>query len=294
MDSDVSTTNGYEDDAAVNEEDSGDEYTLQEAQEDELYVDEEDVEYQDRDAEDEDRALPTSKRTSRAVRSKVSYDYTENDDDDFDDEEADQLEEMGEEEEEAEEDDEDDGNRIASVEDLDEIEVSPKKRKVSAIAFAGDDDDEEDDEEIVKEEKTISKVRSRSKMVLDLIDENNVRKRGQDSLTEEELQLRRAENARKRRNLSEKKLEEEKQDTINKLLKRRAGKSRSNLNQQEKDATDVDTSSFVKPRRPYQAQGMIRIIRNAQVELIAFAPSQSRSASGSTPPKGSESSYTSS
>lgn len=51
---------------------------------------------------------------------------------------------------------------------------------------------------------------------------NDVHKRR--VLTDEENQLRKAEIARKRKNLTERKLEEEKQETINKLLKRRAGK----------------------------------------------------------------------
>ncbi|GAA97454.1 uncharacterized protein L969DRAFT_91361 [Mixia osmundae IAM 14324] len=44
--------------------------------------------------------------------------------------------------------------------------------------------------------------------------------------TEQEMQLRKSENARKRKNLSDRKLEEEKTETINRLLKKQAGKSR--------------------------------------------------------------------
>lgn len=74
---------------------------------------------------------------------------------------------------------------------------------------------------------------------------NDIQKRR--VLTEEENALRRAEIARKRKNLTEKKLEEEKQDTINKLLKRRAGKaSAAQLKQDEED----EASMRDKPRRP--------------------------------------------
>jgi Ino eighty subunit 2 len=72
---------------------------------------------------------------------------------------------------------------------------------------------------------------------------NDIQKRR--VLTEEENQLRKAEIARKRKNLTEKKLEEEKQDTINKLLKRRAGKA--SAAQLEEDEENLNKE---KPRRP--------------------------------------------
>ncbi|ODQ61964.1 hypothetical protein WICANDRAFT_66295 [Wickerhamomyces anomalus NRRL Y-366-8] len=72
---------------------------------------------------------------------------------------------------------------------------------------------------------------------------NDVHKRR--VLTDEENQLRKAEIARKRKNLTERKLEEEKQETINKLLKRRAGKvSAATLKE------DEEVNLKEKPRRP--------------------------------------------
>lgn len=72
---------------------------------------------------------------------------------------------------------------------------------------------------------------------------NDVHKRR--VLTEEENQLRKAEIARKRKNLTERNLEEEKQETINKLLKRRAGKvSAATLKE------DEEVNLKEKPRRP--------------------------------------------
>uniref|UniRef100_A0A060T6P7 ARAD1C21912p n=1 Tax=Blastobotrys adeninivorans TaxID=409370 RepID=A0A060T6P7_BLAAD len=60
--------------------------------------------------------------------------------------------------------------------------------------------------------------------LLELPPEPSKKKR---ELTEEEMQLKRAELARRRKNLSDKRLEEEKQETIDKLLKKRAHKGRS-------------------------------------------------------------------
>ncbi|AGO10278.1 AaceriABL178Wp [[Ashbya] aceris (nom. inval.)] len=250
MKSDMSDENGYEDGSA-------EDYSLQEVAEDELYADgdNDDGDYQYDEGEDDEESAPSAKRTSRAARQRVVYDYGE-----------------PEEEYEEELDEELDEEEMAA----DEV-VSPRKKKVSAITFAEDDEDDDDDEDDEDDEEAAvvarARANSRNKMVLDLMDENNVRKRGTDHLTEEELQLRRAENARKRRNLSEKKLEEEKQDTINKLLKRRAGKSRSNLQASEKEAS-VEEADYSKPRRPYHAIGMLRVLRTVSEDRFAIAPRQ--------------------
>ena len=58
-------------------------------------------------------------------------------------------------------------------------------------------------------------------------------------LTAEEHAMRRAEMARRRKNLSEKKNEEEKMDTINRLLKKQAPKRRGRISQAEaQEGTD--------------------------------------------------------
>lgn len=96
---------------------------------------------------------------------------------------------------------------------------------------------------------------------------NNIRKRN--VLTEEENQIRRAEIARKRKNLSEKKLEEEKQDTINKLLKRRAKTTRTKKggpvdNDADDDGIDgMDGKKREKSRRPQpQHKALFRWVSN--------------------------------
>lgn len=71
------------------------------------------------------------------------------------------------------------------------------------------------------------------------------------TLTEEESQIRKTEIARKRRNLTEKKLEEEKQDTINKLLKRRAGKLTAK--QLEEDDENAKKAKSRRPRLEHKA-----------------------------------------
>ncbi|KAF3986363.1 hypothetical protein FT663_03994 [Candidozyma haemuli var. vulneris] len=63
--------------------------------------------------------------------------------------------------------------------------------------------------------------------------------------TAEEIAVRKAENARRRADYKVKQLEEEKRDTLNKLLKRRAVKTR------DKDEDDLDSKqTTLKPRRP--------------------------------------------
>lgn len=139
-----------------------------------------------------------------------------------------------------------------------------KRRKLTTIKLT----DKYKDEEMDEEEQHIIKVtsaKSRTKMIMSLVDGQSSNQKKQ-LLSQEELQLRRAENARKRRNLSEKKLEEEKRDTINKLLKRRAGKSRS----LQPQVNTEEQTTFNKQRRPYNTQGLIRTVRNASSNLFCI------------------------
>ncbi|CCH58871.1 hypothetical protein TBLA_0B00260 [Henningerozyma blattae CBS 6284] len=188
------------------------------------------------------------------------------------------------EDDEEEEDHDEEVEEEADIDELvqeeeDEVEV-PELRE-SDDNGTGEDEKQEDivvhsepitEADDVKEStvESLSAHHSRSRMLLDILDDGSNKKQ----LTEEEIQLRRAENARKRKNLSEKRLEEEKQDTINKLLKKRAGKSRSHLPKDDdssskgdgKSANDGNSyhdedSSFKKFRRPYKTDGMIRIIK---------------------------------
>lgn len=146
-----------------------------------------------------------------------------------------------------------------------EASVSKESDELASVVNGNGNGNEEEEELEATKENTTDSTRSattRSKMLLDLLEDGGSKKK----LTDEEIQLRRAENARKRKNLSEKRLEEEKQDTINKLLKKRAGKSRSHLpNDEEKND---GSSSFVKPRRPYNSEGMTRILRKYKEDLF--------------------------
>jgi len=85
----------------------------------------------------------------------------------------------------------------------------------------------------------------KSKELLALMDEPQKKK----NLSEEEIQLRRAEQARKRKNFSIKKLEAEKRDTLNKLLMKRASKVRDIKNLKGKEYGDEEETQAV-PRRP--------------------------------------------
>ncbi|CAI4049565.1 hypothetical protein SKDZ_14G1120 [Saccharomyces kudriavzevii ZP591] len=144
-------------------------------------------------------------------------------------------------------------------------EASISKESDEVESAMNGNGNEEDFEVEATKENTVDSTRStttRSKMLLDLLEDGGSKKK----LTDEEIQLRRAENARKRKNLSEKRLEEEKQDTINKLLKKRAGKSRSHL--PNDDDNNDGFSSFVKPRRPYNSGGMTRVLRRYKEDLF--------------------------
>ncbi|CCK70546.1 Ies2p KNAG_0E02870 [Huiozyma naganishii CBS 8797] len=92
----------------------------------------------------------------------------------------------------------------------------------------------------------------------------------------QEAQLRRAETARKRKNMKDKKLEEEKRDTINKLLKKRASKTRAHVDDNSRGSAAVDDAHaepgalFKRQRRPYRSEGMRRTFRTGQLDLYCF------------------------
>jgi len=65
-------------------------------------------------------------------------------------------------------------------------------------------------------------------------------------LTAEEHAMRRAEMARRRKNLSEKRNEEEKQDTINRLLKKQAPKRRGKISRAEEFEAEADQDDEVR------------------------------------------------
>ncbi|CAR21695.1 Ies2p [Lachancea thermotolerans CBS 6340] len=152
----------------------------------------------------------------------------------------------------------------APTDEFEEPGSSPAKRarRNGAIDLQNLDDDDDDDDDTSSASQ--QKLNSRNKMISELMDNTS---RRSSKLTDQELQLRRAENARKRKNLSEKKLEEEKQDTINKLLRRRAGKSRAAMPAAQEQENDA--ANYVKPRRAYNAQGLVRTLRKKDVDIYA-------------------------
>lgn len=85
--------------------------------------------------------------------------------------------------------------------------------------------------------------------------------------TAEQMAVRKAENARRRAHYKTKQLEEEKRDTLNKLLKRRATKTR------EKAVDDsLETKQTLKPRRPtLEHPALSRWVCNREGSVFAVA-----------------------
>lgn len=161
---------------------------------------------------------------------------------------------------------EDDGESEDAVAEEEE-EQQPAKKKVSIKLkipkrrnTQENDDDEDNDQYRPDQTKMTERQRAR------LAEEGNGTRRNDDSTfqemdeqllalnrktakkqeTAEELALRKAENARRRADYKTKQLEEEKRDTLNKLLKRRATKTKEN----EDDEVLDSKSTTLKPRRP--------------------------------------------
>ncbi|KAJ5773025.1 hypothetical protein N7457_007921 [Penicillium paradoxum] len=136
-------------------------------------------------------------------------------DEDEDEEDEDEEEPISDTDEDAEaEGDEHDESAIpdVNVDDLDELDEEDEL-----------DDDMDSDAHAMQSGKTTKRQRGNlGNDFLQLPMEPQVKKH----LTAEERQMRRAEMARRRKNLSEKRNEEEKMDTINRLLKKQAPKRR--------------------------------------------------------------------
>lgn len=92
------------------------------------------------------------------------------------------------------------------------------------------------------------------------------RKTAKKKETAEQMAVRKAENARRRAHYKTKQLEEEKRDTLNKLLKRRATKTR------EKMVDDLDVNQTLKPRRPAMNHpALIRWVCRPESSVLAMA-----------------------
>ncbi|KAM9906929.1 hypothetical protein OXX79_001251 [Metschnikowia pulcherrima] len=84
--------------------------------------------------------------------------------------------------------------------------------------------------------------------------------------TAEQMAVRKAENARKRADYKTRQLEGEKRDTLNKLLKRRANKTR------ERPEDEPDTKQTLKPRRPVIGHpALLRYVNSASGALLGIA-----------------------
>lgn len=154
-------------------------------------------------------------------------DGDENEDGNDDDEEDEEEDEEEEDDEEMEDEavnaggDDDEANEIDADGEPDDA-ATP-----AAAASSSDEDDDEDDETISTDPSRLTK-RQRGNLGTDFLQlpmEPQIKKH----LTEEEHAMRRAEMARRRKNLSEKRNEEEKMDVINKLLRKQAPKKRGRV-----------------------------------------------------------------
>ncbi|KAJ5168539.1 uncharacterized protein N7482_004133 [Penicillium canariense] len=181
-----------------------------------------------------------------------------------------ELEEEEDEEEEEEEEEEDEEEEEENVSDSDsDAEGEPDDQDESAVPDINVDDlDEEDEEDELDEDldsdamamnngKTTKRQRGNlGNDFLQLPMEPQVKKH----LTAEERAMRRAEMARRRKNLSEKRNEEEKMDTINRLLNKQPPKRRGR--QAAADGADI-TPADQGPAEPAKADPtMVRWVSN--------------------------------
>ncbi|GIJ88948.1 hypothetical protein Asppvi_007876 [Aspergillus pseudoviridinutans] len=186
---------------------------------------------------------PTSKRhakgaatsTGKAVKSVEEKEMELEEEDDEDDEELSELDTDAE----GEPDDQDEsglGNGNGGDEDLDEED---------------EEDEEDEDSEEITPGGDLSRLTKRQRGTLgndflQLPMEPQVKKH----LTAEERAMRRAEMARRRKNLSEKRNEEEKMDTINRLLRKQAPKRRGRIPvaEAEANAAEQEAEEAEKPQ----------------------------------------------
>ncbi|KAI7787211.1 hypothetical protein LA080_000548 [Diaporthe eres] len=169
---------------------------------------------------------PESKKTKDATPKKASAQASalnDSDDDELSELESDEELE-GEEDAEGEEDDEDMDAEGEEIEEDQDAEGEPEPS-----AEPGQEVEEMDsDDESAAPNKTRMTVRQRARF--EDLDESHYQAlsnevQAKKVFTVEEKAMRRAEMARRRRNLSEKRNEEVKQETINKLLKKQASKT---------------------------------------------------------------------
>ncbi|OSS50456.1 hypothetical protein B5807_04754 [Epicoccum nigrum] len=254
-----------EDEEAEDEADEVDAMDVDDEEDEEDDVDAEGSEEEDMDAEgdeeddDEPIVVPTSKAIPVAAKPKVSVTKAQDaveakeiamsdDDDELSDPDSD-LDDM----EDAEGEDDD-----AEGEEDDEL-GGPE----------GDIDMDSDEDMSRDETPDVTKLTRRQRAVLEQEEDGSLLALSNEAqkkkhLTAEEHAMRRAEMARRRKNLSEKRNEEEKLDTINRLLKKQPPK------RGRKGAVDVDESGQEiepEPERPDPL--FVRYVQNAKGTKLA-------------------------
>ncbi|PGH23514.1 hypothetical protein AJ80_02468 [Polytolypa hystricis UAMH7299] len=182
-----------------------------------------------------------------------------------------------------EDDDDDDDEELSELEsdaDADAEGEEVEKEEIAPAEEVAEDEEMEEEEEEEELDSDNSTPVSASRATTPDISRMTKRQRGRISLGEDFLQLpmepqvkkhltaeehamRRAEMARRRKNLSEKRNEEEKMDTINKLLKKQAPKRRGKISAAEAagDATP-GLQEQQEPEKPDPT--MIRYISNRE------------------------------
>lgn len=161
-----------------------------------------------------------------------------------------------------------DGEEETEYNDSDEIQIRQSKRKSRRPPETRTGQEDIDKDLLLTDEENeynpqanpdVSKMTERQRLrfvesgdkkeFLELTDDNPILKRSKPKSVEsdKEIAQRKAESARRRQDYKNKVLEEEKRDTLNKLLKRRANKTREN---EGKEGSAESSKLTLKPRRP--------------------------------------------
>ncbi|RJE21693.1 PAPA-1-like conserved region [Aspergillus sclerotialis] len=185
------------------------------------------------------KSAATSAPTGKGVKSVEAKEMEAHDDDEDDDEELSELE----------------SDAGGEAEDQEESGVPDETGNVNELDDEEVDDDEELDSDEAAADSTKMTKRQRGSLGNDFLQlpmEPQVKKH----LTAEERAMRRAEMARRRKNLSEKRNEEEKMDTINRLLRKQAPKRRGRVS-----AAEAAIATPAEPEEPEDEKPDPTVIR---------------------------------
>ena len=179
----------------------------------------------------------------------------------------------------------DDSSELSDAPSLDvdeEEELAENMLREEEEEEVDEDDPDEDEEDIIRSirqplvdtSKKTARQKAKETGAADHLEFLPIEKNAKVKpiLTAEEQALRKSENARKRKNQTEKKLDEEKQETINKLLNKQAGKKKGAvkiLTTADAAIEEVDESSQIRKTRPVPL-GMIRYINNKEGSTVSL------------------------